>query len=159
MADFPSPDELFEQRNTVYDDDLLPDDPPQGYRAYPRSGPYSTRNGPQYEMKDTDGRYRRAMRIRERHCNGAGVAHGGNLMAFMDGIMGYTAWNAAGGHTLTIRMNSDFLHMAKPGDWLEGEVDVTRATKSVVFLEGRLFVGKRDVFRAKAIFKVMRARK
>lgn len=159
MSELPTPEELLEHRSPTYDDDMLPDDPPEGFRHYAVSGPYSTRNGPQYEYREENGIYRRGMRVRQRHCNGAGVVHGGCLMAFMDGVMGYTAWTAAKGPTLTIRMTSDFLSIARPGDWLEGQATITRATDSVVFLDGRLYVGKRDVFTAKAVFKVMRGRK
>ena len=56
---------------------------------------------------------------------------------------------------LTIRMNSDFLSSARPGDWLEGTARVTRATRSVVFCEAELYVGQRTVLRATGVFKLM----
>ena len=142
-----------------FDDDDLPDDPPQGFKPYEHAGPFSSRNGPFYFKKDADGGHVRAFRVRTRHCNGAGVIHGGCLMAFADGILGYTAWNAVDGPTLTITMNSDFLSIARPGDWVEGKGEVIRATKSVVFVKTDLKVGHRTIFHAQAIFKVMRARR
>ena len=56
---------------------------------------------------------------------------------------------------LTIRMNSDFLSSARPGEWLEGTARVTRATKSVAFCEAELYVGDRAVMKATGVFKLM----
>lgn len=141
-----------------FDDDDLPDEPPAGFKPYTHAGPFSSRNGPFY-FQNTDAGHVRAFRVRTRHCNGAGVVHGGCLMAFADGILGYTAWNAVDGPTLTIKMNSEFLSIARPGDWVEGAGRVTRATRSVVFVTCDLKVGPREIFTAQAIFKVMRARR
>jgi len=150
-----------------YDDDDLPDDPPAGFTVNPSSGPYSVRNGPIYHRDATEEEmaarpelcgFVRAFRVRERHCNGVGIAHGGCLMSFADGVLGRSAWDVAQRPCLTIRMNSDILHMARPGDWVEGRGRVVRKTNSVVFVEAEITVENTQILAATGVFKIMRRR-
>lgn len=135
------------------DDDIL-DNPPEGYVLSTSRGPYTTHNGPFYHLVTPDG-FRHGVRIRKRHCNSRGITHGGMLMAFADGLLGTAVFRETRTVALTIRMNSDFLSSARPGDWLEGTARVTRATRSVVFCEAELFVGHRPVMKATGVFKLM----
>jgi uncharacterized protein (TIGR00369 family) len=95
------------------------------------------------------------VRIKKRHCNSHGITHGGMLMAFADGLLGTAVWLETKTASVTVRMNSDFLSSARPGDWLEGTAKVTRATKSVAFCEADLHVGDRSVLKASGVFKLM----
>lgn len=142
-----------------FDDDELPDEPPAGFEPYTHSGPYSSRNGPFYFKEDPERGHIRAFRVRKRHCNGADIVHGGCLMAFADGVMGHKTFHATKAPTVTIRMNSDFLSSARAGDWVEGRAMVTRATRSVVFVEAEIYVAERPILHCSGIFKVMRRRR
>lgn len=135
-------------------DDTAPDNPPEGYVLSTARGPYTTHNGPFYHRLTEEG-FRHGVRVRRRHCNSRGITHGGMLMAFADGLLGTAVFRATKTVALTIRMNSDFLSSARPGDWLEGTARVTRATRSVVFCEAELFVGTRPVMKATGVFKLM----
>lgn len=130
------------------------DNPPEGFTPSTTRGPYTTHNGPFYHKVTEDG-FWHGVRVRERHCNSRGITHGGMLMAFADGLLGTAVFRATKTVALTIRMNSDFLSSARPGDWLEGTARVTRATRSVVFCEAELYVGQRAVLKATGVFKLM----
>jgi uncharacterized protein (TIGR00369 family) len=130
------------------------DNPPEGVTTSTTRGPYTTHNGPFYHKVTEEG-FWHGVRVRARHCNSRGITHGGMLMAFADGLLGTAVFRATKTVALTIRMNSDFLSSARPGDWLEGTARVTRATRSVAFCEAELYVGSRQVLKATGVFKLM----
>lgn len=130
------------------------DNPPEGYTRSTTRGPYTSHNGPFYHLV-TETEFRHGVRVKARHCNSRGITHGGMLMAFADGLLGTAVFRETKTVALTIRMNSDFLSSARPGEWLEGTARVTKATKSVAFCEAELFVGDRAVMKATGVFKLM----
>lgn len=130
------------------------DSPPEGYTRSTTRGPYTSHNGPFYHLV-TETEFRHGVRVKARHCNSRGITHGGMLMAFADGLLGTAVFRETKTVALTIRMNSDFLSSARPGEWLEGTARVTKATKSVAFCEAELFVGDRAVMKATGVFKLM----
>ncbi len=131
-------------------------DVPEGFKRSDR-GPFSSYNGPLYDKQTSDGRVH-GFRVLKRHCNGHGILHGGMMMAFMDGVLANAVWEKVGGGILTLRMNSDFVAIGRPNDWVEGRADVTKVAKSVVYVRGKLTVGRRTIMSANAVFKVMRRR-
>ncbi len=139
------------------DIEAVDDDPPEGFQLSTTRGPFSTNNGPYYHKnaKDT---FFHGLRVRKKHCNAHGIMHGGMMMAFADGLLATAVWKETETRTVTVKLNSEFLSMARPGDWVEGTAWVTRATKSVAFAECRVYVGKRTIFLASAIFKLMSKR-
>ncbi len=130
------------------------DTPPEGFTRSTTRGPYTSHNGPFYHKVSED-EFWHGVRIKARHCNSRGITHGGMLMAFADGLLGTAVFRATKTVALTIRMNSDFLSSARPGDWLEGTARVTRATRSVAFCEAELYVGSRPILKASGVFKLM----
>jgi uncharacterized protein (TIGR00369 family) len=136
------------------DDEATPA-PPEGYVPSEGRGGFSTLNGP-YLHKPGDGpKAEQCFFALKRHANGIGLVHGGMLSAFMDGVLAGAVWRGTGRRAVTIHLSIDFLHMARVGDWVMGEAEMTRATKEVAFVEGRAFVGARDVVRCSGIFKLM----
>lgn len=138
------------------DDEFIPE-PPEGFVRTANRGPFSTRNGPMFHKPSApdDPFTHQAFYALPRHANGFGLVHGGMLTAFMDGLLGGAAFRASGKSGVTIHLSVDFLHMARAGEWVVGESRATRVTRDVVFVEGRAFVGQRDVIRASGIFKLM----
>lgn len=136
-------------------DDDLPDNPPEGFQLSTTRGPFTTHNGP-YFHKVTDEGFWHGIRARHRHCNSHGIVHGGMLMAFADGLCATAVSRATRSRLVTIRLTTDFVDMARAGEWIEGTAEVTRATRSVAFVEGKAYVGDRLVFTASGIFKLFR---
>lgn len=129
--------------------------PPEGFSPSGR-GPYTTHNGPMFHRNGPDS-FQHAFFALHRHCNSMGIVHGGMLATFMDGVLARAVHGATGGQAaVTVHLSLDYLAAGRAGEWLFGEGRVTRQTRDLVFVEGRIFIGERDLVRATAIFKPMR---
>ena len=91
--------------------------PPAGFVQSTLRGPFTTHNGPVYHRPDDP--HVRAFRVLLRHCNGFGIAHGGWLMAFTDGVLGSAVYEGTKSRSVTLRMNTDFVDMVRQGEWVE----------------------------------------
>jgi uncharacterized protein (TIGR00369 family) len=80
-------------------------------------------------------------RCGEKHVNAARMCHGGMLFTLMDINLGFNANIQTGrpGFMVTVNMTSDFLAPVQQGQWVETHGDVVKATRSLVFMEGRLY--------------------
>lgn len=143
---------------TLAEDGAAPDiedAPPEGFDLSRTRGPYTTHNGPFYH-KVTDQGFRHGVRLKHRHCNSRGIAHGGMLMAFADGLLATAVYRATKTPAVTVRVNSDFLSSAREGDWLEGTAEVSGTEDDVVFVRGHIEAGGREVLTASGVFKLVR---
>jgi len=129
--------------------------PPDGFEESTNRGPFTTHNGPFFHRIHEDGSFVHGFRAAEQNCNGMGIVHGGLVTACADGRMGTAVWRATQSVGLTIRLNADFLSIAKVGDWVEGTATVTRATRSVAFVDASVYVGTRPILHATGVFKLM----
>lgn len=79
------------------------------------------------------------------HANPNGVVHGGVLMAFADHGLSFLAWEAAK-RTLctTIQLNTHFLDAVKPGEFIELQGEISRSTRGLVFVRGRIVAYNND---------------
>lgn len=131
--------------------------PPEGFVQSSSRGPFSTHNGPYFHKAGVE-TTEQAFFALKRHANGLGIVHGGMLTAFLDGTMGSAVYRVTRQTGVTINLSVNFLHMARVGDWVLSEARVTRFTKDVAFVEGRVFVGGTDVVRGSGVFKLMHRR-
>lgn len=131
------------------------DRPPDGYRIYWSSSPFSSQHGPYYQRFEGRRAYR-GFRAREGHCNSAGILHGGMLVSFIDALMGLAVWRHMRIMPLTMRLTTDFVSIARPGDWVEGAAEVTDARDGVVFVSGKVSCGARTVLTAHGLFAQMK---
>ncbi|NKE44403.1 PaaI family thioesterase [Roseomonas frigidaquae] len=94
---------------------------------------------------------------RAEHANGRGVIHGGILATFMDHTLGLTVRQAIGGgmNLATIQLDLHYLAAAMPGQFLVGSGEITRQTRSVVFVRGTLRAGDTAVIAATGIWKLL----
>ena len=92
------------------------------------------------------------------HGNVRETVHGGMLMTLADQVLGLTVMQAVGLDTsvVTVSLHCDFVSVARPGDWIEGEASVTRATKSLVFVRGTLYRDGATVLSAAGVWKKIR---
>ena len=130
--------------------------PPDGFQPSAR-GPYTTHNGPMFHRVGGE-RVEHAFFVLRRHCNSLGIVHGGMLSTFMDGVLANAVGRETGQASVTVHLSLDFLSMARSGDWVYGDAVVTRKTRDLVFVEGRIHTGSRDVMRATGIFKPVHRR-
>jgi acyl-coenzyme A thioesterase PaaI-like protein len=76
----------------------------------------------------------------------------------MDINLGFNANIQTGrpGFMVTVNMTSDFLAPVQQGQWVEAHGDVVKATRSLVFMEGRLYADGELSLRANAVMKAPR---
>ena len=131
-------------------------DPPVGFAEMQRKGEYWRMSGP-YFGRARDGGADQAFFADARHCNAHGFVHGGMLSAFLDGLLSQAVRLVTHDPTVvTLHLSVDFLALARKDEWVIGESLVTRQTRDVVFVEGRLHSGGRDVVRGSGLFKPTR---
>jgi uncharacterized protein (TIGR00369 family) len=131
----------------------MPFDPAaEGWKIFDSTGIAGT-IGPFWSRREGDG-WRYGLLADARHANHLGLVHGGVLMTFVDNIMGMTAWQAVAREpVVTLQLDTQFISAAKLGEFLQGSAHVVRATRSVVFIQGVIRSGDRDVVAATGIWK------
>jgi len=134
---------------------MTDDGVPFGFEPWPsRNGQdFLAHNGPVYRRVE-DG-FTLGFRVLPRHCNAGGTCHGGMLSFLADMLLigGSKAALGYQGFTSTISLQCDFLEAVQPGSWLEGRMEVARATTSLIFAEGRLTCEGRPVLRTNGILR------
>ena len=128
---------------------------PDGYELSPvLDGNFGQSLGPLYRRAGGGGF---AFRVGPEHRNGRGMTHGGVLMTIADQTLGLTVQQAIeGGPAVTVTLNCDFVDGALPGDLIEIVAEVTRVTRSLVFVKGVLSSGGRPILTAAGIWKRMK---
>ena len=127
--------------------------PPAGYVVENNGGPFTEFVGPLYRKTEAaPGQVAKAFLVLPQHCNMAGLAHGGMLCTFLDNLFGTTAETTGSGLMVTATLNTQFLAAARAGDWVEGEAEIVRAGKRLVFLRGKLAVAGRPILTGDACF-------
>jgi len=132
-------------------------DIPDGFAALPFHYGFIGVNGPLYCRRVGGDRLHLGFRVEERHCNPMGIAHGGMLVTFADMQLPFGARYQGGlpdNFLPTINLSVDFLAPAKLGAWVEGETEVLRRTKNLVFAQCTVTADGEPCLRASGIFKI-----
>ena len=129
---------------------------PDGFQPIPLSpkGSFAEINGPLYG-KVADGKLSVGFRVEARHCNPSGNCHGGMLMTFADMLLGMGSNFAEklGRFLPTVNMTSDFLAPSPLGSWVEGQAEVLRVTRNLVFAQCLITADGTPSLRASGIMK------
>ena len=111
--------------------------------------------GPLWKRTD-EGRVRFGFTVVHKHLNRAGNLHGGMLMTFADQAMAMTGREATGGKRhATMDLNIQFIGAARLGEFVEAVPEVVRVTRSVIFLQVKMYVGDRIVVSSNGIWKII----
>ncbi|MDO8290166.1 MAG: PaaI family thioesterase [Parvibaculum sp.] len=102
------------------------------------------------------------MDIAYQHLNGADRLHGGMMMSLMSIVMGEVAAATAkvkdaSAVTRPLSLNCDFVSAGETDERIEGRAEVTRATRSVMFISGTLAVGPRVLMTATGVYAIKAA--
>jgi uncharacterized protein (TIGR00369 family) len=114
---------------------ISPDPVPPGFTEMAPFGPFHALVGPMFEMI-RDGRSVIGLRVGEKHRNLGSAMHGGMFLMLADTAMTHAAARARPPekNVVTTALSSEIMAPAQPGDWVEAEVEVMRAGRSVIFL-------------------------
>jgi uncharacterized protein (TIGR00369 family) len=129
------------------------DDVPEGWKPLFRTSPFLDAIGPLHQRDTADG-FIVGLRIRPKHANARGLAHGGVLMTLADIALGYrAAFSVEPPASLTTAsVTTDFAGSARVGDWLEAHVEVHKVGGRLAFANAWLVVDGQRIARASAVF-------
>lgn len=132
---------------------------PEGFEPIVSSNLFGGRNGPVYEKTGADGEdWVRGFLAQDKHCNAAGIVHGGMLMTFADIFLSRAVMAVAKPPFVTLRMGCDFVSPAFNGAWVEGRAQVTKRGREIIFLEGQITSRSKVVMNVTGQFKILRPR-
>ena len=130
---------------------------PKGFKPRFLGDGFIAFNGPLYTRMH-EGQLQAGFLVEARHTNPMGICHGGMLATFADmlcPISAHVHCEAAKGRFLpTISLQIDYMASAKLGSWVQGEAQVLRATRTMVFMQGLISADAVTVARISAIFKI-----
>jgi uncharacterized protein (TIGR00369 family) len=144
--------------NTSYDIDparIASAHVPEGFKPIKIGGPFIGHNGPLF-ARWTGTRLQLGFRVEERHCNPLMSCHGGMLASFADMLMPAVAiYQDAGERRFlpTISLQIDYLGGAKLGAWVQGEGEVLRRTRNMLFAQGLVSADGEPALRVSGVFK------
>jgi uncharacterized protein (TIGR00369 family) len=129
---------------------------PQGFRRAPIGGAFLAHNGPLHARLDGE-RLQLGFRVEERHTNPLNICHGGMLATFADMLLPFVIIYEPGHERRflpTISLQLDYLAQAPLGAWVQGEGQVLRRTRSMVFAQGLVTADGSPAVRVSGIFKL-----
>jgi acyl-coenzyme A thioesterase PaaI-like protein len=112
--------------------------------------------GPVWERPEGE-RIRYGLLTHAMHANLNGIVHGGLITVFADFVLAMESrWANQGARQATIQLDVHFADAVQIGEFIEAECSITRATRSLTFVTGRILVGERVVASANGIWKIQR---
>ncbi|HMA07360.1 MAG TPA: PaaI family thioesterase [Ramlibacter sp.] len=131
-------------------------DVPEGFKPTRIGGAFMALNGPLYARMQGE-RLQLGFRVEPRHTNPLNICHGGMLATFADMLLPCVAiYQAATERRFlpTISLQADYLAAAALGDWVQGEGEVLRTTRNMVFAQGLISADGVPAMRVSGIFKL-----
>ena len=129
---------------------------PDGFRPAAVLGDFIAFNGPLYG-KWTGEKVLIGFVVEQRHTNPLGICHGGMLATFADMLIPCSTMYLADWERRflpTISLQIDYLGTAKLGSWVQGEAQVLRTTRNLVFGQGLVSADGAPALRFSGIFKL-----
>ena len=130
---------------------------PAGFKPLPRMGEFIGVNGPLY-LKHEGDLVQLGFRVEARHTNPMQICHGGMMASFCDMLLPISVHRKSREVGLrflpTISLQIDYLAPAPLGAWVQGEAQVLRTTRSLVFAQGLVEADGTPVARVSGIFKI-----
>jgi acyl-coenzyme A thioesterase PaaI-like protein len=127
---------------------------PKGYQPFAISGAFGDCIGPFGFRAESTGGFRYGFHSCALHANPNGVTHGGALYSFADHITGHAVVHATGRLCATIKFKVEYLAPGPLDSLIEGQVELLRITRTMVFLRVRLFTGDRTLMTAGGAYKL-----
>ena len=130
---------------------------PPGYRPLAVGGDFMAVNGPLFVRVD-GAAISLGFRVEARHCNPMGICHGGMLASFCDMLLPVSVHRKSAEVGLrflpTVSLQLDYLAPSPLGAWIEGEADVLKVTRTMVFVQGLVRADGLPVVRCSGVFKI-----
>lgn len=132
-------------------------DIPEGFKPRRFGDGFIAANGPLY-LKKLERGVLLGFRVEPRHCNPMGICHGGMIATFCDMLLPISAHHLSDElrqrFLPTISLQVDYLAASPKGAWVQGEAQLLRSTRSLVFMQGVVSADGQTVARVSGIFKI-----
>ena len=100
--------------------------------------------------------YEFIVEVKEIHLNTGKITHGGFLSTIADTGMGTAAHRVAGDRRcVTINLDMKFISASQLGDKLKGKVEILKKTKTLVFINCKVYNDKELAVFASGIWKIL----
>ncbi len=131
--------------------------PPEGFEPWRYGVGFIAANGPLYLKKLAHGALL-GFRVEARHCNPMGICHGGMIATFCDMLLPISAHHLSDELNRrflpTVSLQVDYLAPSPKGAWVQGEAQLLRRTRSLVFMQGVVSADGQTVARTSGVFKI-----
>jgi len=96
-------------------------------------------------------------KVQNFNLNSAGISHGGYIAAILDNGMGSAAHKVIndGKRCVTISLDIKFIGSSKENDILIGKVNITKKTKTLIFVKAELFQAENIIATVSGIWKII----
>lgn len=131
------------------------DNIPDGFVVAPIGGDFTSYNGPIY-ARWQDEHLQLGFRVSKHQTNPGQACHGGMLSLFADILLSSAAQYQADiprQFLPTISLQMDFMASAPLGQWVQGQADILKVTKNMVFSQGLITSNGTVVVRASGVFR------
>ena len=113
-------------------------------------------------MLDKDGERSMGLFVEERHTNmHMGSLHGGVVMTFADIALGSGVVSVLGEKSkscATLSLQTQFVSVARVGDFISCTPEVIRQSKSIIFVRGLIKVGEKTIASSEGLWKLLESR-
>ncbi|MEO7852144.1 MAG: PaaI family thioesterase [Rubrivivax sp.] len=137
--------------------EISPPAVPEGFKPRHFGDGFIDLVGPLYTRRNGAGVHI-GFRVEARHCNPMGILHGGMMATFCDMLLPISA------HVLspqigqrflpTISLQIDYLAGSPLGSWVQGEGQLLRVTRTLVFMQGLVKADDVTAARVSGVFKI-----
>jgi uncharacterized protein (TIGR00369 family) len=132
-------------------------DIPPGFVTLSVPGEFIRVNGPLYLRQEGE-LVLLGFRVEPRHTNPMGICHGGMLASFADMLLPISVHHKRADVGMrflpTISLQLDYLAPAPLGAWVQGEAQVLRVTRTLVFAQGLVTADGEPALRVSGISKI-----
>lgn len=131
------------------------DNPPDGFVPALLGGAFAMHNGPLL-ARWHDGRLQLGFRVAAQHVNPGNACHGGMLATFADILISTAAQyqtDIPRQFLPTVSLQMDFMAPAPLGAWVQGEAEILKVTKNLVFSQGLVCADGSTVLRSSGVFR------
>lgn len=130
---------------------------PEHFRPARLGGDFVAFNGPLYG-RWTGEKVLLGFRVEQRHCNPVGMCHGGMLATLADMLVPCAAMYQAKMEERrflpTVSLQIDYMGVALLGTWVQGEAQILRVTRNLVFGQGLVSADGEPALRVSGIYKM-----
>lgn len=130
---------------------------PAGFVPLAVPGEFIRFNGPLY-IRHEGAQVQLGFRVEARHTNPLEICHGGMMASFCDMLLPMSALRKRSDIGMrflpTVSLQIDYLAPAALGSWVQGEADVLRVTRSLIFAQGMVTADGEPCARTSGILKI-----